>query len=193
MVMMVEPLTKCVENIQLQRTAAAPVVLFSPAGKQLDHAMVARWAASSGAVSPNSDGPRCCSGRSTAGLAWAFTSREAIPCPSICWAEAQRENKTNERRVIVIARTYLGFSIMVAMAGRVKVYSTSNESRSLLIRLRAWFNHQLVAIVLRFFGGRLLAGLRQPLKQLWNLRLIIRLPEGEDQVIQGGLIFRIIL
>jgi tRNA (guanine37-N1)-methyltransferase len=50
MVMMAEPLTQCLNNIQTQRADTAPVVLFSPAGKPLNHAMVARWAESSGAV-----------------------------------------------------------------------------------------------------------------------------------------------
>ncbi|MEO8120181.1 MAG: tRNA (guanosine(37)-N1)-methyltransferase TrmD [Rhodoferax sp.] len=50
MVMMAEPLTQCLKNIQAQRADTAPVVLFSPAGKPLNHAMVTRWAASSGAV-----------------------------------------------------------------------------------------------------------------------------------------------
>jgi tRNA (guanine37-N1)-methyltransferase len=50
MVMMAEPLTQCLNNIQTQRADAAPVVLFSPAGRPLNHAMVARWAESSGAV-----------------------------------------------------------------------------------------------------------------------------------------------
>jgi tRNA (guanine37-N1)-methyltransferase len=50
MVMMAEPLTQCLKHIQAQRADAAPVVLFSPMGKQLNHVMVARWAESSGAV-----------------------------------------------------------------------------------------------------------------------------------------------
>ena len=50
MVMMAEPLTQCLKNIQAQRTKAAPVVLFSPAGRPLNHAMVSRWAESQGAV-----------------------------------------------------------------------------------------------------------------------------------------------
>lgn len=50
MVMMAEPLTQCLHSIQAQRTDAAPVVLFSPAGKPLDHAMVERWSASQGAI-----------------------------------------------------------------------------------------------------------------------------------------------
>ena len=50
MVMMAEPLTQCLNSIQTQRADAAPVVLFSPAGKPLNHAMVERWAASAGAI-----------------------------------------------------------------------------------------------------------------------------------------------
>ena len=50
MVMMAEPLTQCLKNIQSQRSEQVPVVLFSPAGQPLDHATVARWANSSGGV-----------------------------------------------------------------------------------------------------------------------------------------------
>jgi len=50
MVMMAEPLDQCLKNIQAQRADAVPVVLFSPLGKALNHAMVARWADSQGAV-----------------------------------------------------------------------------------------------------------------------------------------------
>jgi len=50
MVMMAEPLAQCVKSIQAQRDDAVPVVLFSPAGKPLNHAMVARWADSQGAI-----------------------------------------------------------------------------------------------------------------------------------------------
>ncbi len=50
MVMMAEPLTKCLNNIRSQRTAAVPVVLFSPAGKLLDQATVLRWAESHGGI-----------------------------------------------------------------------------------------------------------------------------------------------
>jgi tRNA (guanine37-N1)-methyltransferase len=50
MVMMAEPLTQCLTNIQSQRADSAPVVLFSPVGKPLDHAMVTRWAESQGAI-----------------------------------------------------------------------------------------------------------------------------------------------
>jgi tRNA (guanine37-N1)-methyltransferase len=54
MVMMAEPLTLCLENIRADRTDEgaphAPVVLFSPVGKVLDHAGVEGWSASNGAV-----------------------------------------------------------------------------------------------------------------------------------------------
>jgi tRNA (guanine37-N1)-methyltransferase len=50
MVMMAEPLSRCLQQAQLQRSSRAPVLLFSPLGQPLNHAMVARWAASEGAV-----------------------------------------------------------------------------------------------------------------------------------------------
>lgn len=50
MLMMAEPLTRCLQQAQAQRTAPAPVVLFSPLGQPLNHAGVERWAASEGAV-----------------------------------------------------------------------------------------------------------------------------------------------
>lgn len=50
MVMMAEPLTQCLNNIQSQRAEAAPVLLFSPAGQPLNHAMVQRWSDSQGAI-----------------------------------------------------------------------------------------------------------------------------------------------
>lgn len=50
MVMMTEPLVKTLMHIQSERTDTAPVVLFSPAGRVLDHATVERWSQSSGAV-----------------------------------------------------------------------------------------------------------------------------------------------
>jgi len=50
MVMMAEPLSQCLHSIQGQRPAGVPVVLFSPMGQRLDHAQVARWAQSDGAV-----------------------------------------------------------------------------------------------------------------------------------------------
>lgn len=58
MVMMAEPLQRCLEAIRSARTEAdaqehaepAPVVLFSPIGMTLKHAVVADWAESRGAV-----------------------------------------------------------------------------------------------------------------------------------------------
>lgn len=50
MVMLAEPLSKCLSDIQGQRKDNPPVVLFSPIGKSMNHDMVARWAASEGAV-----------------------------------------------------------------------------------------------------------------------------------------------
>ena len=50
MVMMAQPLELALAHIRSQRTDHAPVVLFSPIGKRLDHAAVQRWSASSGAV-----------------------------------------------------------------------------------------------------------------------------------------------
>lgn len=50
MVMMAEPLTRCLQQIQLQRYGTVPVVLFSPAGKPLGHSMVERWAQSNGGI-----------------------------------------------------------------------------------------------------------------------------------------------
>lgn len=46
MVMMAEPLARCIERICLQRPAPVPVVLFSPLGRLLDQATVASWASS---------------------------------------------------------------------------------------------------------------------------------------------------
>jgi len=50
MVMMAEPLARCLAAARADRAADAPVVLFSPVGRPLDHAQVERWAASEGAV-----------------------------------------------------------------------------------------------------------------------------------------------
>jgi tRNA (guanine37-N1)-methyltransferase len=54
MVMLAEPLTRCLENVRADRVACAaaeaPTVLFSPVGQALNHAGVERWSASSGAV-----------------------------------------------------------------------------------------------------------------------------------------------
>ncbi len=54
MVMLAEPLAACLAAIRNARAEpaeqAAPVVLFSPIGSKLDHAQVAQWSVSSGAV-----------------------------------------------------------------------------------------------------------------------------------------------
>lgn len=50
MVMMAEPLSQCLSTIRAERPDDAPVVLFSPIGKPLNHAMVTRWSESRGAV-----------------------------------------------------------------------------------------------------------------------------------------------
>ena len=50
MVMMAEPLFQCLRAIRADRDDAAPVVLFSPVGTRLDHASVAGWSASIGAI-----------------------------------------------------------------------------------------------------------------------------------------------
>jgi tRNA (guanine37-N1)-methyltransferase len=50
MVMLAEPLARCLAAVKADRADAAPVVLFSPVGERLDHAGVERWSASQGAV-----------------------------------------------------------------------------------------------------------------------------------------------
>jgi len=50
MVMMAEPLAQCLTELHGARQDIAPVVLFSPVGKPLNHAMVTRWAGSAGAI-----------------------------------------------------------------------------------------------------------------------------------------------
>ncbi|MDP3138680.1 MAG: tRNA (guanosine(37)-N1)-methyltransferase TrmD [Burkholderiaceae bacterium] len=50
MVMMAEPLARCLHAIQAERADGAPVVLFSPIGQRLDHEGVAGWSAGQGAV-----------------------------------------------------------------------------------------------------------------------------------------------
>lgn len=49
MVMMAEPLARCLEAVRAENPAA-PVVLFSPVGERLDHAGVERWSAGPGAI-----------------------------------------------------------------------------------------------------------------------------------------------
>jgi tRNA (guanine37-N1)-methyltransferase len=57
MLMMAEPLARCVESIQSERAAlqmhACPVVHFSPAGQPLKHALVERYARADSAGEPN--------------------------------------------------------------------------------------------------------------------------------------------
>src|SRR3954469_3048757 len=50
MVMLAEPLARCVAAVKADRAEPAPVVLFSPIGERLDHAQVERWSASTGAI-----------------------------------------------------------------------------------------------------------------------------------------------
>lgn len=53
MVMLAEPLTRCLDAVRADREGgndAAPVVLFSPIGRTLDHAQVESWSASAGAI-----------------------------------------------------------------------------------------------------------------------------------------------
>ena len=50
MVMMAEPLARCLAAVKADRADAAPVVLFSPIGERLDHAGVERWSGSRGAI-----------------------------------------------------------------------------------------------------------------------------------------------
>jgi tRNA (guanine37-N1)-methyltransferase len=54
MVMLAEPLALCLDAIRVARAsegaAPAPVVLFSPTGKVMDHASVAGWSGSPGAI-----------------------------------------------------------------------------------------------------------------------------------------------
>lgn len=50
MVMMAQPLARCVDAIRAERQDGAPVVLFSPIGRRLDHAAVEAWSASAGAI-----------------------------------------------------------------------------------------------------------------------------------------------
>ncbi|MFN3494711.1 MAG: tRNA (guanosine(37)-N1)-methyltransferase TrmD [Hydrogenophaga sp.] len=54
MVMMAEPLWRCLQEVRADRNEIpanrAPVVMFTPIGKRLDHAMVERWSVGPGAV-----------------------------------------------------------------------------------------------------------------------------------------------
>ncbi len=50
MVMMAEPLARCLDQVQQRRSKPGPVILFSPAGRRLEQAQVKHWAHSEGAV-----------------------------------------------------------------------------------------------------------------------------------------------
>jgi tRNA (guanine37-N1)-methyltransferase len=50
MVMMAEPLARCVEAIQAERGDSCPVLLFSPIGSTLNHTQVQNWSDSQGAI-----------------------------------------------------------------------------------------------------------------------------------------------
>jgi tRNA (guanine37-N1)-methyltransferase len=50
MLMLAEPLERCLHKVRQERSDRAPVVLFSPLGKPLSHSSVERWAASEGAI-----------------------------------------------------------------------------------------------------------------------------------------------
>lgn len=50
MVMLAEPLARCLAAVKSDRAEPAPVVLFSPIGRRLDHAQVESWSAGSGAI-----------------------------------------------------------------------------------------------------------------------------------------------
>lgn len=50
MVMMAEPLARCLAAIRAERNDDAPLVLFSPVGRKLDHAAATSWSASQGAI-----------------------------------------------------------------------------------------------------------------------------------------------
>jgi tRNA (guanine37-N1)-methyltransferase len=50
MVMLAQPLARCLAAVKADRAEAATVVLFSPVGERLDHAGVERWSAGAGAI-----------------------------------------------------------------------------------------------------------------------------------------------
>jgi tRNA (guanine37-N1)-methyltransferase len=50
MVMLAEPLQRCLEATRADQPVPTPVVLFSPVGDRLAHAGIERWSASQGAV-----------------------------------------------------------------------------------------------------------------------------------------------
>ena len=50
MVMMAEPLRRCVEHVRSTRSDAPPVLLFSPHGAPLKHALIDHWSRRAGAI-----------------------------------------------------------------------------------------------------------------------------------------------
>jgi len=50
MVMLAEPLARCLAAVKADRGDAAPVLLFSPIGQRLDHGQVQGWSAGAGAI-----------------------------------------------------------------------------------------------------------------------------------------------
>ncbi|WBY01160.1 tRNA (guanosine(37)-N1)-methyltransferase TrmD [Ramlibacter tataouinensis] len=50
MVMLAEPLARCLAAVRADRADAAPLVLFSPTGQRLDHGAVTQWSAGAGAI-----------------------------------------------------------------------------------------------------------------------------------------------
>jgi tRNA (guanine37-N1)-methyltransferase len=50
MVLLAQPLARCLAAVKADRAEAATVVLFSPVGDRLDHAGVERWSAGAGAI-----------------------------------------------------------------------------------------------------------------------------------------------
>jgi tRNA (guanine37-N1)-methyltransferase len=50
MVMLAEPLASCLKAVRAARGDAAPVALFAPGGRRLDHAAMVDWSHSTGAV-----------------------------------------------------------------------------------------------------------------------------------------------
>jgi tRNA (guanine37-N1)-methyltransferase len=50
MVMMAQPLARCVDTIRVDRNDAAPVVLFSPVGRRIDHEQVSACSVGPGAI-----------------------------------------------------------------------------------------------------------------------------------------------
>jgi tRNA (guanine37-N1)-methyltransferase len=50
MVMLAEPLARCLAAVKADRGEAAPVLLFSPIGQRLDHGQVEAWSAGAGAI-----------------------------------------------------------------------------------------------------------------------------------------------